>query len=71
VFSYDPLAGLTGEASYGQIFWENAQALRRSTHRCIEGTSLILGNREESALSELPNSQIGWTRLAHKKLCLP
>jgi len=27
-------------------------------------------NREESALRELPNSQIGWISLAHKKLCL-
>ena len=41
------------------------------TDRCIEGTSRILGNREESAQRELPNSQIGWTSLAHKKLCLP
>ena len=32
---------------------------------------VYLGNREESALRELPNSQIGWTSLAHKKLCLP
>jgi len=31
----------------------------------------MLVNREESALRELPNSQIGWTSLAHKKLCLP
>lgn len=58
------------------VEFETADSSRLHKHSGGQLTDVVkelhvYKEREESALRELPNSQIGWSCLAHKKLCLP